>query len=84
MVLKLEKKGDYRIKCAEFYSGKYIAFSDCKDTQIFCYDNENLQIQKLTKKIAHTNSIPQLPACCYIKGFKDDNGADKIFMVSQE
>ena len=50
-LLRIDTKGDYNMTCFDKH-GHYIVYSDCKDTQVFYFDAETLQIQKLTKKIA--------------------------------
>ena len=58
--MRIEKKGDYNIQ--EFASdGRYIAYSDCKDTQVFQFDRDDLILRKLTKKICVKNGIEFLP-----------------------
>jgi hypothetical protein len=59
--LRIEKKGDYNIKCSEF-SNKYIIYSDSKDTQIFEFDPHHLNLKKLTSKICTTNGLQALPS----------------------
>jgi hypothetical protein len=49
-LLRIDKKGDFKINCFDKV-GSIIAYSDCKDTQIFNFDKETLQIQKLTQKV---------------------------------
>ena len=59
-MLRIEKKGDYGIQ--EFASdGRYIAYSDCKDTQVFQFDKADLTLRKLTKKICAKNEIESIP-----------------------
>ena len=42
-LLRIDKKGDYNMTCFDKL-GNYIVYSDCKDTQVFFFDAETLQI----------------------------------------
>jgi hypothetical protein len=50
--------------------GKFMAYSDCKDTQIFSFDSDNLQLTKLSQKICLENEgLSALPAALHLKFF---------------
>ena len=49
-ILRIEKCGDFGIDHFAF-DGKYIAYTVCRDNQIFCFDQKNLKLRKLTRKI---------------------------------
>lgn len=49
-ILRIEKCGDYGIDQVAF-DGKYIAYSDCKETHIYSFDREQLKLRKLTRKV---------------------------------
>lgn len=63
--------------------GKFIAYSDCKDTQIFAFDSENLQLTKLTQKICLANEgLQSLPAALHLKLFTDpDSNEPKLLIL---
>jgi hypothetical protein len=68
-VLRIDKKGDYNISTFD-KMGKFIAYSDCKDTQIFSFDSDNLQLTKLSQKICLENEgLSALPAALHLKFF---------------
>lgn len=48
--MRIEKSGDFGIDEVAF-DGKFIAYSDCKDTQIFSFDRDSFKLRKLTRKI---------------------------------
>ena len=60
--------------------GNYIVYSDCKDTQVFFFDSETLQIQKLTKKISQVNGLQSLPPAIAIKVYAED-GLTKALII---
>jgi hypothetical protein len=60
--------------------GNFIVYSDCKDTQVFYFDAETLQIQKLTKKISQINGLQSLPPAIGIKVYAED-GLTKALII---
>lgn len=64
-ILRIEKSGDFGIDQVAF-DGKYIAYSDCKETQIFMFDKENLRLRKLTRKITSQAGLPRLPPASFL------------------
>ena len=80
-ILRIEKKGDYGIQ--EFTSdGKYLAYSDCKDTQVFQFDKDDLVLRKLTKKICAKNEIESIPVAQKLFLIDNDNESSKLILVS--
>lgn len=63
--------------------GKFIAYSDCKDTQIFSFDSDNLQLTKLSQKICLANEdLESLPAALHLKLFLDpDSNEPKLLIL---
>ena len=59
-VLRIEKCGDYGIDSFAF-DGRFIVYSDCKETHVFSFDLTQLKLRKLTRKICSANSLSQLP-----------------------
>ena len=70
-LLSIEKKGDFNVACFDKL-GSLIAYSDARDTQVFNFDQESLQIQKLTQKICLQNETPALPPASFVKLYRDE------------
>lgn len=49
-VIKLVKKGDFKIKCFDAKDG-YIAYTDAQDTQLFHFSHESLILKKVSTSI---------------------------------
>ena len=49
-MVRIEKNGDFGIGDVAF-DGRLIAYSDCKETNIFAFDKQQLKLRKLTKRI---------------------------------
>ena len=49
-VIKLVKKGDFKIKCFDAKDG-YIAYTDAQDTQIFHFAHDSLILRKISTSI---------------------------------
>ena len=64
-ILRIEKYGDFGIETTAF-DGRLIAFSDCKETQIFCFDKVLLKLKKLTRRICSQNGIERLPPASFL------------------
>lgn len=64
-MLRIEKSGDYGIGQVAF-DGRYIAYSDCKETQIFSFDKEVLKLRKLTRKICSLAGVDKLPSASFL------------------
>ena len=74
-ILRIEKSGDYGIE--EFaFDGRFIVYSDCKETQIFSFDKEQLKLRKLTRKVCSQAGIRKLPPAAFlaIKPAEDNQG----------
>ncbi len=80
-VLRIDKKRDYNITSFDKV-GKFIAYSDCKDTQVFTFDQDKLQLTKLTQKICLANEgLDLLPAALHLKIFEDPDTKEPKLLI---
>lgn len=59
-VLKIQKKGDFKIREFAVQNG-YIAYTDSVDTQIFKFDLDSLVLKKVSSLICQQNDLKRLP-----------------------
>ena len=83
-ILRIEKSGDFGIDQIAF-DGKYIVYSDCKETQVFMFDRNNLKLRKLTRKITTQAGLPRLPPAAFlaIQAAEGDERAEQLILVSK-
>ena len=75
LVVRIDKKGDFNIQAFDMRSDTdnnyFIIYSDCVDTQIFKFSQQDIALKKLTKKVCFENRIPRLNASSFVKVYKD-------------
>ena len=83
-ILQLQKRGDFNITCFAF-DGRYIAYSDAKETQVFVFDKDELKLTKLTKKITVSMGIKSLPPAqaLFFKQI-EDTSTTSLVMISND
>ena len=83
-ILRLEKSGDYGID--EFaFDGRFIAYSDSKETQVFSFDREQLRLRKLTRKVCSQAEVRKLPAAAFLAIKPAQDGlAEQLVMVTRD
>lgn len=71
------------------FDGRYIVYSDCKETQVFVFDREQLRLRKLTKKLCTANGIKKLPSSAFLalkpsQDGEDDASETQLIMVTKD
>ncbi len=83
-ILRIEKSGDYGIDEVAF-NGRFIAYSDCKETQIFSFDKEQLKLRKLTRKVCSQAGIRKLPSAAFLAIKPTEDGqAEQLILVTKD
>ncbi|CDW74499.1 u3 small nucleolar rnaassociated protein [Stylonychia lemnae] len=82
-VLRIEKKGDYNIRCFDKL-GDFIVYSDGKDTQIFHFNQNELTLKKLTQKVCVSNGLQSILSSIWLKLYQSDNEQTYLLILDEE